>query len=273
MPTYDFSNQVVFITGAARGQGAEHARKFAEHGADIVALDICANKETLPIDLGTRDQLEETVADVEDRGQRAIAVEGDVSDEADVERAVDTALDEFGKIDVLANNAAFSSVSELTEMDEQAWDEVLDTALKGSWLCAKHVGQHFIDRGDGGKIVSTASASGLTGQPGIGHYVAAKHGLIGLTKTLALELAEYDVNVNAICPTTVDTPAVSGMVEAYGEEALEEMGRFSGPWNVFDPGTMIESEDISEAYLWLASDASRYVTGIALPVDAGFTAK
>jgi NAD(P)-dependent dehydrogenase (short-subunit alcohol dehydrogenase family) len=161
-----------------------------------------------------------------------------------------------------------------TKMDEEMWDELVDINLKGVWLTAKHVGQHFIDRGDGGKIVNTASISGMTGVPTENvHYVSAKHGVIGLTKTLALELAEYDVNVNAVCPGAIDTPMVSGMIEAYGEEALEVSEDFGGPFNIFDPDAMLESQDITEAYMWLSSDAARYVTGIALPVDAGFTAK
>jgi NAD(P)-dependent dehydrogenase (short-subunit alcohol dehydrogenase family) len=150
---------------------------------------------------------------------------------------------------------------------------MIDTNLKGVWLCSKHVGKHLVERGDGGKIVSTSSIYGLVAGPGSGHYIAAKHGVLGLTKTLALELAEYDVNVNAVCPTGVDTPMVSGVLEAYGEEALGEAIEMTGPWNVFDHDAMIESRDITEAYLWLSSDAARYVTGIALPVDAGMLAK
>src|SRR5699024_1974788 len=124
------------------------------------------------------------------------------------------------------------------------------------WLCAKHVGQHFVERGNGGKIVSTSSIYGLGAGPGQGHYISAKHGLLGLTKTLALELAEYDVNANAICPTGVDTPMITGINEAYGEEVLEEATEMTGPWNLFDDGGMIESKDISEAYMWLSSDAA-----------------
>jgi NAD(P)-dependent dehydrogenase (short-subunit alcohol dehydrogenase family) len=146
--------------------------------------------------------------------------------------------------------------------------------LKGVWLCSKHVGKHFIERGGGGKIVSTASTAGQVGVPANGHYVAAKHGVVGLTKTLALELAEYDVNVNCIGPTAINTPMVQGMVESAGEEFMEEVGAMSGPTNVFDPeGGVIEERDISEAYMWLSSDAARYVTGVYLPVDAGFLAK
>jgi NAD(P)-dependent dehydrogenase (short-subunit alcohol dehydrogenase family) len=227
----------------------------------------------VPYDLGTLDELDETVGMIEDEGQEALAVEMDVRDESAVESAVAEALDEFGRIDILANNAGIESMVEAVQMDEMTWDEMIDTNLKGVWLCSKHVGKHFIDRGDGGKIVSTSSTAGQVGVPTNAHYVAAKHGVIGLTKTLALELAEYDVNVNCIGPTGIDTPMISGMTEAYGDEALADIGALSGPFNVFGDGGMIGPEHISEAYMWLSSDAARYVTGIYLPVDAGFLAK
>jgi SDR family mycofactocin-dependent oxidoreductase len=271
--TYDFEGSVAFVTGAGRGQGRSHAVAYAEHGADVVVTDIAHNVETNPYDLSTSDDLAETASLVEAEGQEALTVEMDVRKEAEVEAAVEEALDEFGRIDILANNAGIFNAADMTEMPEQQWDEMIDTNLKGVWLCAKHVGKHFIDRGDGGKIVSTSSAAGLVGTPSAGHYVATKHGVIGLTKTLALELAEYDVNVNAVCPTGVHTQMIAGFSEAYGEELMEEMGAFSGPWSVFEGVEMIDSEDISEAYMWLSSDAARYVTGIALPVDAGMTAK
>ena len=273
MVQYDFSGKVAFVTGAAHGQGRSHAQHYAKHGADVVVTDINENMETVPYNLGTEEELAETANLVEQEGQEALPIEADVSNEDEVEAAVDQAVDHFGKIDILANNAGIESISEMTEMDEAMWDELIDVNLKGVWLCSKHVGQHFIDRGDGGKIVSTSSTAGKAGVPGNGHYVAAKHGVIGLTKTLALELAEYDVNVNAVCPTGVHTQMIAGFSEAYGEEMMEEMGAFSGPWSVFEGVEMIDSEDISEAYMWLSSDAARYVTGIALPVDAGMTAK
>ncbi|ADB62712.1 short-chain dehydrogenase/reductase SDR (plasmid) [Haloterrigena turkmenica DSM 5511] len=274
MPEYDFSDTVAFVTGAAHGQGRSHAQYYAKHGADVVVTDIAGGMDSVPYDLGTEDELDETAGLVEDEGQEALALGVDVRDEDDVQSAVEEAVDHFGHIDVLANNAGIVTISDMVEMDELLWDEMIDTNLKGVWLCAKHVGKHFVDRGDGGKIVSTSSTAGLVGNPGAGHYSAAKHGVIGLTKTLVLELAEYDVNVNAVCPTVVGTPMITGMTEAYGEEVLEEIGELAGQFNVFeDEDPAIESRDISEAYMWLSSDAARYVTGIALPVDAGMTSK
>jgi SDR family mycofactocin-dependent oxidoreductase len=274
MATYDFSGKVAFVTGAAHGQGRSHAVKYAENGADLALLDSCENKETVPYDLGTEDELAETASLVEEEGQEAITLHGDVSVEADVEAAVQEALDHYGHIDILANNAGIESVADMVEMDEQMWDELIDVNLKGVWLCSKHVGQHFVERGDGGKIVSTSSTAGAAGVPGNGHYVAAKHGVIGLTKTLALELAEYDVNVNCIGPTAIETPMVVGMVEEYGEEFMEELGQWGGPFNILDPEAgVIEMVDISEGYMWLSSEAARYVTGVYLPIDAGYLAK
>ncbi|MGQ4555476.1 mycofactocin-coupled SDR family oxidoreductase [Halobellus sp. GM3] len=274
MVSYDFSGQVAFVTGAAHGQGRSHAQHYAKHGADVVVTDIAGNMGTVPYDLGTSDELEETASLVEDEGQEALSIQMDVRDESQVEAAVGEALNEFGRIDILANNAGIVTVSDATELDEAMWDEVIDTNLKGVWLCSKHVGKHFIERGDGGKIVTTTSQAGMTGNPGIVHYVASKWGVVGITKTLALELAEYDVNVNAVAPSVVNTPMVPGMVEAYGEEALGAIGEMAGPMNIFspeDPG--IDPSYISEAYMWLSSDAARYVTGIVLPVDTGHTAK
>jgi len=273
MATYDFGGKVAFVTGAARAQGRSHAVHYARHGADVVVTDICEDVETNPYALGTSDELAETASLVEEEGGEALAVEMDVRDESQVESAVAEALDEFGRVDVLANNAGIFNSAELVQLPEAQWDEMLDTNLKGVWLCSKHVGKHFVERGDGGKIVSTSSTAGAAGMPGIGHYVAAKHGVVGLTKTLALELAEYDVNVNCIGPTGIDTPMISGFTEAYGEEALGEMGAMGGPWNVFEEGENLDASDISEAYMWLSSDAARYVTGVYLPVDAGFLAK
>jgi SDR family mycofactocin-dependent oxidoreductase len=272
MPEYDFSGKVAFVTGAARGQGRSHAKMYAEHGADVVIVDVCNSMESIPYNLGTRDELDATAETVRDEGQDALVVECDVSNEDHVERAVDQALDEFGQIDFLANNAGIFTLAEAVEMSEEEWDQVLGTNLKGAWLCAKHVGKHMIERGEGGKIITTSSGYGLVGGLLEGHYTASKHGVNGLTKTLALELAEYDINVNAIAPTGVDTPMMEEFVEVYGDEVLDDVVELTGPWNIFGGG-MIESKYISEAYMWLSSDASRYVTGITLPVDAGLSAK
>ena len=274
MPEYDFSDKVVFVTGGARGIGRSHALEFARSGADVAIVDLPEDKG-LEYETGSSDQAEDVAAQIEDMGQRGLALGADVSQEAQVEDAVETTLDEFGKIDVLVNNAATFPVEELLEMDEETWDVVLDTNLKGTWLCSKHVGQHMVDRGEGGKIVNMSSTSGLKGIPaGLGHYVASKHGILGLTKTLALELADHEINVNAVCPSTTESEGIDEMVKTYGEESLVEYGSdLAGPFNIFEPGETIPAEEISNAVMWLADDSTPHVTGIALPVDAGFTAK
>lgn len=272
MPTYDFKDTIAFVTGAARGQGRSHAVEYARHGADVVCVDRCRSTATTQYPLASEADLEETIRRVEALGRRALPVRADVREEADVEAAVAAALEAFGRIDVLANNAGIWNVTELVKMSRRRWTEVLEIDLKGMWLCSKHVGRHFVERGDGGRIVSTASTAGVVGARGAGHYTAAKHGVIGLTKALALELASHDVTVNAVAPTGVSTPMIDGILETVGETALTSVSDASGSMNVIDE-QLIDPVDVSEAYLWLSSDAARYVTGVVLPVDAGMTAK
>jgi len=232
--------------------------------------------DTVPYDLGTDAELEATAEQIRDHGQDALTVRVDVSEAAEVEAAVEAAIDEFGRIDVLANHAGIESMADIVKLEEAMWDEVLATNLKGVWLCAKHVGKHFVKRGEGGKIVNTASVSGMTGiSLANGHYNASKWGVRGLTKTLALELAEHDVTVNAVCPTAVETPLIPKVTEVFGSEQMEEVGRLAGPASILgdEDEQSIPPEAVSEAFLWLSSDAARYVTGSVLAVDAGFTSK
>jgi SDR family mycofactocin-dependent oxidoreductase len=274
MPEYDFSDKVAFVTGGARGQGRNHAVQYAKYGADVVVGDICKSLDTVPYELSTRGELEETVEMIENEGRQAVGVEMDIRDEGAVADAVERAIDEFDRIDILANNAGVNSSAPLLQMEEEMWDEMLDTNLKGMWHAAKHVGRKMVDQGDGGKIVNTASNFAFTAAPTMGHYVSSKHGVIGLTKTLALELAEHDVNVNAVSPTAANTALMDGMLAAGDEDLLEAADELAGPSNIFDPeDPLIEPQDITEAFLWLSSDAARYVTGTTLEVDAGYTAK
>ena len=269
MVEYDFDGKVAFVTGAARGQGRSHAVHYAEHGADVVVTDICETNDESTYELSGREQMAETVAMCEERGADAVGIQLDVSDETQVREAVDRAVDEFGRIDVLANNAGIAPPSGLMDLDEGTWDATLDVNLKGMWLCAKHVGRQMIDQGDGGRIVNTSSDAGLGSSPGLGHYTAAKHGVIGLTQTLAWELAPHDITVNAVCPAAVDTPMTGGIVEGIDEE-MGDIAERSSP----DPQLteIIQPEDVSAAFMWLSSEDARFVTGIALPVAAGATA-
>jgi SDR family mycofactocin-dependent oxidoreductase len=272
VPTYDFADDVVVVTGGARGQGRAHAVAFASHGADVAVVDAPGEIAECQYDLADEDDLAETVDRVESLGVRALGIRADIRDESAVRRAVDRTLDAFGRIDVLINNAGIWSVTDLLSTTEATWDAVVETDLTGAWLASKHVGRHFTEREAGGRIVTTGSTASLVGTPGSGHYAAAKHGVVGLTKTLALELAPHGVTANAVCPTGVETPLIDGIVEAVGEEALARVSDASGPMNVLDE-QLLDPRDVAEAALWLASDAARYVTGVALPVDAGMTAK
>ncbi|WP_227376991.1 mycofactocin-coupled SDR family oxidoreductase [Haladaptatus halobius] len=269
MVEYDFDDKVAFVTGAARGQGRSHAVHYAKHGADVVATDICETNEQSGYEMGDKTELDETVELAREEGADVLGVQLDVSKEGDVERGVERAIEEFGRIDILANNAGVAPAAGLLEMDEETWDYALEVNLKGMWLCAKHVGLHMAERGEGGRIVNTSSTAGLVASPGLGHYTAAKHGVLGLTKTLAIELAPHDVTVNAVCPTAVDTAMVGGIIENIDDE-LAELAEQSGPDNVL--GDIVQPEDVSAAFMWLSSDEARYVTGISLPVAAGATA-
>lgn len=272
MPEYDFSGQVALITGAGHGQGRSHAVTYAENGADVVVTDIAADQDDIAYELSTSDELEETASLVEAEGQEALPLVMDVTKEDDIERAVKEAVDHFGRIDFLANNAGVLDSSPLVELEQERWDTVLDTNMKGMWLCSKHVGRHFIERGEGGKIVSTLSNGAFRGSPGqAGHYGASKWGIRGLTKTLAVELGEYDVNVNAVAPGGVMTPMTRGMMEEFGEELYERMQELTGSATLIHPDQMVEPRDVSEAYMWLSSEAARYVTGAVIKVDQGDT--
>ena len=268
MVEYDFSETVALVTGAARGQGRSHALRYAEAGADVVAADVCETADASTYEMADDSDLAETVEQVEDRGVDALGVRMDVADEAEVEAGVERAVDEFGRIDVLANNAGVAPVSALMDLDEETWDHTVDVDMKGMWLTAKHVGNHMIERGEGGRIVNTSSTAGLAASPGLGHYTAAKHGVVGLTKTLAAELAPHDVTVNAVCPTAVDTDMTAGIVESIDDD-VAEIAEQSGPDNLFTD--ILQPEDVSAAFLWLSSEDARFVTGVALPVAAGAT--
>jgi NAD(P)-dependent dehydrogenase (short-subunit alcohol dehydrogenase family) len=256
MVAYDFSDSVVVVTGGARGIGRSHALAFADAGADVAVLDVRTDSASAVVDA------------IEERGRRALAVPCDVTDEAAVEAAVDTVLAELGRIDVLVNNAGVDRMGRLTDLDEETWDLVHDVNLKGTWLVAKHVGRHMTDRDGGGAIVNTSSFFGHATVPGLGAYSASKFGVRALTRTLSLELADDGVTVNVVSPIGVKTEAVAERPED-SEDFLAAGTEHAGRYNELAPGTRIEPRDVTEAVLWLASDASRFVTGVAIPIDAG----
>ncbi len=199
------AGKVALITGAARGQGRSHALRLAQEGADIIALDICRQIESVPYPLATPEDLEETARQVKELGQSVVTHEADVRDADALIAAVNDGVAQLGRLDIVIANAGILSVGASFELSEQTWSQVIDTNLSGVWRTTKAAVPHLIAGGNGGSIILTSSIAGLIGQPGIGHYVAAKHGVVGLMKTLALELAPLNIRVNSIHPTNVDT--------------------------------------------------------------------
>lgn len=268
------AGKVAFITGGARGQGRAHALRFAEEGADIVVVDACTQIETVPYALATTEDLDETVRLVKERGTSVIGVQADVRDLSSLEHAHHLALEQFGKIDILVANAGVGSFGGAAEITEQQWQDVIDIDLTGVWKTARTVIPAMRDRGEGGSLILTSSVAGLVAFLNLAHYTAAKHGVVGLMRALAAELAPHNIRVNSIHPTTVDTPMIDnvetrelflpGVDDPSREVASELMKGLNAlpvPW--------IEDIDVSNAALWLASDEARYVTGVALPIDAG----
>lgn len=271
-----FSGKVVLVTGAARGMGRSHALGFAREGANVVVNDIASRMDPVPFSTGTEDQLSRTVDEVRALGVEGLAAKADVSNSHDVQAMVDAAVSKLGRIDILVNNAGTITIKPIVDMSEAEWDKVIDVNLKGTFLCSKYVIPHMI-RNKFGRIINIASTEGLAGTPYISHYVASKHGVVGLTKALAQELGKYWITVNAVCPGDVGTDLFFEAAKGMPGWA-EEIQKLQGAYSVF-PGyaefekPLIEPLDITNAVLWLASEEARYVTGVALPVDSGYMSK
>jgi SDR family mycofactocin-dependent oxidoreductase len=262
--------KVALVSGAARGQGRSHAVRLAQEGADIIAFDVCGQLDTVPYAMATPEDLAETVKLVEDLDRRIVAREADVRDAAAVRAVVDEGVRELGRLDVVAANAGIVSFAENTwSITDDQWDAMLAVNLTGVWKTVRAAVPAMIEAGNGGSIVLTSSTAGLKGMGRIGHYVTAKHGIVGLMRALAVELAPHSIRVNTVHPTGVDTPMV---VNDYTAQFTERASEQSNMYNLL-PVELIESVDISNAIVWLASDEARYVTGVALPVDAGMLQK
>jgi SDR family mycofactocin-dependent oxidoreductase len=268
--------KVAFITGAARGQGRSHAIRLAQEGADIIAVDLAGQVDSVPYPMSTPDDLTETVKEVEALDRRIVATQADVRDYGAVKKALDDGVAELGRLDIVSANAGIFSFGTLADLPEQTWQDMIDTNLTGVWHAVKAAIPHLKAGGRGGSIILTSSTAGLMAIENTGHYVAAKHGVVGLMRTLALELAPDMIRVNSVHPTGVDT----GMIQNAATYALfapdlaekdrtrEQLGERFQTLNAL-PIPWVEPVDISNAVLWLASDESRYVTGVTLPVDAG----
>jgi (+)-trans-carveol dehydrogenase len=266
--------KVAFITGAARGQGRSHAIRLAQEGADIIAVDLCAQVESAPYPMSTPEDLAQTVKEVEALDRRIVATQADVRDYGALKAALDDGVAQLGRLDIVSANAGIASYGRADELPEQTWQDMIDTNLTGVWHTAKSAIGHLIAGGRGGSITVTSSAAGLKGYANAAHYVSAKHGLVGLTRTLALELAPHMIRVNSLHPTQVDTsmimnePTRNLFSPDIEHPTIEDFRTASQAVNTL-PIPWVEPVDISNALLFLASDEARYITGVALPVDAG----
>jgi SDR family mycofactocin-dependent oxidoreductase len=260
--------KVAFITGAARGQGRSHAIRLAEEGADIIAVDICRDYPTVGYALATEADLAETVKAVEALDRRIVATQADVRDFAALKAAVDDGVAQLGRLDIVCANAGICTVQPWDEVTPAVWQDTLDTNLTGVWNTMVAGAPHLITAG-GGSIICTSSTAGIKGLPFLAPYVAAKHGVVGIARTMANELARYQIRVNTVHPTGVDTPMGTGLG---GIEPLIGKDANLGPifMNTL-PVEIVDARDISNAVLFLASDESRYVTGLEFTVDAGNT--
>ncbi|MEW6348576.1 MAG: mycofactocin-coupled SDR family oxidoreductase [Thermodesulfobacteriota bacterium] len=262
--------KVAIVTGGARGNGFAAAKLLAEEGADVVIADICEDMTTIPYKMSTTETMAESVEELRKTGRKALGIKCDVRKAPEVEAMVKQTLDTFGKIDILVNNAGNSSMMAVADMSEQEWDEVVDTHLKGTFLCCKYVVPRMIEQ-HSGKIVSISSVGGRRGF-GLGaHYCAAKHGIIGLSKALSMEVADHNINVNVVCPGTVFTPMMKGIAAFFGMELDEAKEAFLAGHSFKD--REIEPEDIGRAVVWLTTEDTRCITGQCITVDAGWTSR
>lgn len=266
--------KVALITGAARGIGRAQALRFAQEGADIIGLDLCGPIDTVTVPASTEADLEETTRLVRQTGARFYSETVDVRDREGLQAATDRGVAQFDGLDVVCATAGITSRGLAMHLDETSWRTMLDVNLTGVWHTCSSSAGHLIARG-GGSMVLTSSIAGQRGLVGVAHYSAAKHGVIGLMRSLTHDLAAHEVRVNCVLPTNVNTPLIQNDVvrgafrpdlqrpptpEEFAE-AARRMNLLAIPW--------VEAIDVANAALFLASDEARYITCVALPVDAG----
>jgi (+)-trans-carveol dehydrogenase len=272
------AGKVAFITGAARGQGRSHAIRLAEEGADIIAVDVCENVDTVPYPGATPGDLADTVKAVESLDRRIVAHQVDVRDYASLKAALDDGVAQLGRLDIVSANAGIFSSASAAELTEEQWGQMIDINLSGVWRTCKAAIPHLITGKDGGSIILTSSAASLKAAEHVAHYTAAKHGVVGLMRTLALELAAHSIRVNSIHPTNVDTAMIQNetMYRLWMPEldtpTRDDFATLSQSLQAL-PVPWIDPVDVSNALVFLASDEARYITGVTLPVDAGLTLK
>jgi SDR family mycofactocin-dependent oxidoreductase len=270
--------KVAVVTGAGRGQGRAHAVRLAADGADIIAVDICAPIETVPYDLSSADDLQETVALVEKLDRRIVASQADVRDRAALGSAIQDGIAQLGRLDIIVGNAGIWSNAPFVDMSDQMYHDMIDVQLHGNYNLCKVTVPHLVEQGAGGSIILISSTAGMRGFPNQVHYNVAKHGVIGLMRSLANELAPHFIRVNTVHPSSVNTKMIqnetiwNAFAPGVENPTVDDFGDTFTAMNLL-PIPWMEPSDISGAVAWLASDDSRYVTGVTLPVDAGFLAK
>jgi SDR family mycofactocin-dependent oxidoreductase len=268
----DLTGKVALVTGAARGQGRSHAVGLAKAGTDVVALDLCAQIDSVDYPMSTPVDLAETVRLVEQAGRRALAVHCDVRDLGILRGAVEQCMSEFGRLDVVVANAGImTSIGAQGDSDQAFYDSV-DVMLTGVWHTIRATAPVLVELDRGGSIIITSSTAGIRGlrthlDAGSAGYVAAKHGVVGLMRMYANSLAAHCIRVNTVHPSGVDTPMVrNAAFEQFASEHPELVGQLRNAL----PTPLLSVDDVTNAVVWLASDEARYITGIELPVDAGF---
>jgi len=264
------AGKVALVTGAARGQGRSHALRLAAEGADIVAVDVCAPIDHLDYAVATAEDLATTARLVEESGARVVTAAVDVRDAAGLAGAVAEGAAALGGLDIAVANAGVCSIQRWDEVTPELWDTVIGINLTGVWNTCTAAIPHLLARG-GGSMVLISSTAGLKGQPFLTPYVASKHGLVGIMRSLANELASKHVRVNSLHPTGVDTPMLMGMTGL--TERIEASPDVGSLFLNSLPVDLVRAEDISNAVLFLASDEARYVTGLTMTVDAGASAR
>lgn len=270
--------KVAFITGAARGQGRSHAIKLAKEGANIIAVDLCAPVESAPYAMASPEDLDETVKLVEEAGGKILARTADIRNLPALTAVVDEGVDLFGRLDIILANAGVVTYGNLAEMEVDRWQEMIDINLTGQWKTVRAGVQHIIAGGNGGSIVVTSSISGFFPLDNIGHYTTAKHGVVGLAKALAKDLAPHNIRVNSIHPANVHTPMLDNpgtrkifrpdLDDPQTKDVMDSFTDFhllKTPW--------LEPEDVSNGILYLVSDDGRFVTGSQFVMDAGMLIK
>ena len=269
-----FEDKVVFITGAARGQGREAAVRFAAEGANVIGVDLAAQLESIPYPMATPEDLATTVAQVEQVGGAMVSRVADVRDLAALEGAVAEGLERFGRLDMVVANAGVMATSLFTELSEAAWDEIVGTNLTGVWKTVRAAAPAIIEADRGGSVVVTSSIAGLKGMWVSAPYVASKHGVTGLMKTMALELSPNNLRVRRVHPSAGRPPRIereyfTGVMRGDLENpTFEDVADVLNPMQALDL-PWLESADIANAVLWLCSDEARGITGVSLPVDGG----